>query len=126
MADLNEFTEVLSMMFWGSLFQSVIVRGKKDSFLYSVLQDGMWKLLECECRVRLCCGVSLFVLTTSTLLFTILNIIVNLESLLLSLRLRHSRFVIMLPTLEMFLYLLVTNRAALLWTRSILSMSCCK
>ena len=32
------------IMFSGNLFQSVIVLGKKDSFLNSVLQDGIWKL----------------------------------------------------------------------------------
>jgi hypothetical protein len=45
----------------GNLFQSVIVLGKKDSFLYSVLQDGIWKRLVWECRVCLFCGMSLSV-----------------------------------------------------------------
>jgi hypothetical protein len=56
----------------GNLFQSVIVLGKKDSFLYSVLQDGIWKRLVWECRVCLFCGMSLSVFWISTLSFTIL------------------------------------------------------
>jgi hypothetical protein len=51
----------------GNLFQSVIVLGKKDSFLYSVLQDGIWKRLVRECRVCLFCGMSLSVFWISTL-----------------------------------------------------------
>jgi hypothetical protein len=53
-------------------FESVIVLEEKDSFLYSVLQDGIWKLLVWECRVCLFCGMSLSVFWISTLLFTIL------------------------------------------------------
>jgi len=62
MEDLKESNDVLLMMFSGNLFQSVIVLGKKDSFLYSVLQDGIWKLLVWECRVCLICGMSLSVI----------------------------------------------------------------
>ena len=53
MEDLKESSDVLLIMFSGNLFQSVIVLGKKDSFLYSVLQDGIWKRLVWECRVCL-------------------------------------------------------------------------
>ena len=59
MEDLKESSDVLLIMFSGNLFQSVIVLGKKDSFLYSVLQDGIYKLLVWECRVCLFCGMSL-------------------------------------------------------------------
>jgi hypothetical protein len=41
MEDLKESSDVLLIMFSGNLFLSVIVLGKKDSFLYSVLQDGI-------------------------------------------------------------------------------------
>jgi hypothetical protein len=51
MEDLKESSDVLLIMFSGNLSQSVIVLGRKDSFLYSVLQDGIWKLLVWECRV---------------------------------------------------------------------------
>jgi hypothetical protein len=51
MGDLKESSDVLLIMFSGNLFQSVIVLGKKDSCLYSILQDGIWKLLVWECRV---------------------------------------------------------------------------
>jgi hypothetical protein len=72
MEDLKESSDVLLIMFSGNLFQSVIVLGEKDSFLYSVLQDGIWKFLVWECRVCLFCGMSLSVFWISTLLFTIL------------------------------------------------------
>jgi hypothetical protein len=72
MEDLKESSDALLIMFSGNLFQSVIVLGKKDSFLYSVLQDGIWKLLVWECSVCLFCGMSLSVFWISTLLFTIL------------------------------------------------------
>jgi hypothetical protein len=51
MEDLKESSDVLLILFFGNLFQSVIVLGKKDSFLCSVLQDGIWKRLVWECRV---------------------------------------------------------------------------
>ena len=38
MEDLKESSDVLLILFSGDLFKSVIVLGKKDSFLYSVLQ----------------------------------------------------------------------------------------
>ena len=43
MEDLKESNDVLLIMFSGNLFQSVrgIVLEEKDSFLYSVLQDGI-------------------------------------------------------------------------------------
>ena len=53
MEDLKESSDILLIMFSGNLFQSVIVLGKTDSFLYSVLQDGIWKLLVWKCRVCL-------------------------------------------------------------------------
>ena len=61
MEDLKESSDVLLILFSGNLFQSVIVLGKKDSCLYSVLQDGIRKLLVWECRVCLFCGMSLSV-----------------------------------------------------------------
>ena len=72
MEDLKESSDVLLILFSGNLFQSVIVLGKKDSFLYSVLQDGIWKRLVWECLVCLFCGMSLFVFWISTLSFTIM------------------------------------------------------
>jgi hypothetical protein len=72
MEDLKESSDVLLILFSVNLFQSVIVLGKKDSFLYSVLQDGIWKRLVWECRVCLFCGMSLSVFWISTLSFTIL------------------------------------------------------
>ena len=72
MEDLKESSDVLLILFSGNLFQSVIVLWKKDSFLYSVLQDGIWKRLVWECRVCLFCGMSLSVFLISTLSFTIL------------------------------------------------------
>jgi hypothetical protein len=72
MDDLKESSDVLLILFSGNLFQSVIVLGKKDSFLYSVLQDAIWKHLVWECRVCLFCGMSLSVFWISTLSFTIL------------------------------------------------------
>jgi hypothetical protein len=48
MEDLKESSDVLLTMFSDNLFQSVIVLGGKDSFLYSALQDGIWKLLVWE------------------------------------------------------------------------------
>jgi hypothetical protein len=41
MEDLKKSSDVLLIMFSGNLFQSVIALGKKDSFLYAVLQDGI-------------------------------------------------------------------------------------
>jgi hypothetical protein len=67
MEDLKESSDVLLIMFSGNLLQSV-----PDSFLYSVLQDGIWKFLVWECRACLFCGMSLSVFWISTLLFTIL------------------------------------------------------
>ena len=72
MEDLKESSDVLLILFSGNLFQSVIVLWKKDSFLYSVLQDGIWKRLVWECRVCLFCGMSLSVSFISTLSLTIL------------------------------------------------------
>ena len=72
MEDLKESSDVLLILFSGNLFQSVIVLGKKDSFLYSVLQHGIWKRLVWECRVCLFCGMSLSVFWISTLSFTVL------------------------------------------------------
>ena len=72
MEDLKESSDVLLILFSGNLFQSVIVLGKKDSFLYSVLQDDIWKRLVWKCRVCLFCGMSLSVFWISTLSFTIL------------------------------------------------------
>ena len=54
---MKDSTEVQFTMFSGNLFQSVIVLGKKDSFLYCVLQDGIWKLFELECHV---CGIIIY------------------------------------------------------------------
>jgi hypothetical protein len=72
MEDLKESSDVLLILFSGNLLQSVIVLGKTDSFLYSVLQDGIWKRLVWECRFCLFCGMSLSVFGISTLSFTIL------------------------------------------------------
>ena len=69
---MKESSDVLLILFSGNLFQSVTVLGKKDSFLYSVLQDGIWKCLVWECRVCLFCGMSLSGFFISTLSFTIL------------------------------------------------------
>ena len=43
MAVLKDDTDSASAISGGSLFQSVIVRGKKDSFLTDVLQEIVWK-----------------------------------------------------------------------------------
>ena len=52
-----------------------------------------------------------------------LKSMVSLATLLLSLRVGHSRVWIMSETLEVFLNLLRTKRAALFWTFSIFSLS---
>jgi len=46
MEDLKESSDVLLIMFSGNLFQSVIVLGKKDSFLYSVFVRCLPVLIE--------------------------------------------------------------------------------
>ena len=70
MGDLKESSDILLIMFSGNLFQSVNVLGKKDSFLYSVLQDGIWKLLVWECRVCLFCGMSMSVFLDFNFIFS--------------------------------------------------------
>ena len=72
MEDLKESSDVLLILFSGDLFQSVIVLGKKDSFLYSVLQRWYLEAFSVEMSCLPFCGMSLSVFWISTLLLTIL------------------------------------------------------
>jgi hypothetical protein len=123
MAPLKDSTDSLNTAIWGRWFQSTMVRGENYAFLCCVLHNWTWYDWECMFLECLRDGEILSLLLTATLSWEILSIMTSRAYLRRSSRLRHLRCCNMSPTVEIFLFLLVTYLAGLRWTISILSES---